>query len=79
MVNVLADNATRRDRAARIVTAIAGAGDAAARAALAAPGGAVNPAVLIAAGARDPAEAGRRLAASDGHLAPALADLRART
>jgi N-acetylmuramic acid 6-phosphate etherase len=78
MVNVLADNAKLRDRAVRIVTAISGAGDAAARAALAATGGAVIPAVLIAAGARDPAVAGRRLAASDGHLAPALADLRAR-
>ncbi len=78
MVNVLADNAKLRDRAARIVTAISGADDAEARAALAATGGAVKPAILVAAGARDPAEADRRLAASGGHLAPALADLRAR-
>jgi N-acetylmuramic acid 6-phosphate etherase len=77
MVSVLADNAKLRDRAARIVASIAGADPAAAGAALAATGGAVKPAILVAAGERDPAAAARRLAASGGHLGPALAELRA--
>jgi N-acetylmuramic acid 6-phosphate etherase len=76
-VNVVADNAKLRDRAARIVAAISGADDGAARAALQATGGTVKPAVLIAAGARDRAHADRLLAASGGHLEPALNALRA--
>jgi N-acetylmuramic acid 6-phosphate etherase len=72
MVNLVADNAKLRDRAARIVGAISGAGDIAARAALDAAAGAVKPAVMIAAGARDRAQADRLLAASGGHLGPAL-------
>ena len=55
MVNVVADNAKLRDRAARIVAAVAGAAEPAARAALERPRGAVKPAVLIAAGAARPA------------------------
>jgi N-acetylmuramic acid 6-phosphate etherase len=76
MVNVVADNAKLRDRAMRIVAAISGADAAAARAALAATGGAVKPAVLIAAGARDPRHAAALLAAGEGHLGPALDALR---
>jgi N-acetylmuramic acid 6-phosphate etherase len=78
MVNVVADNAKLRDRAARIVAEVSGAGEAAARAALEATGGAVKPAVLVAAGARDPDHAARLLEASGGHLGPALAGLRPR-
>ncbi len=76
MVNVVADNAKLRDRAARIVADVAGADAAAAGAALAATGGAVKPAVLLAAGARDRGHADRLLAASGGHLGPALDALR---
>ena len=72
MVNVVADNAKLRDRAARIVAAISGADDGAARAALEATAGAVKPAVLIAAGARDRGHADALLAASGGHVGPAL-------
>ncbi|HEU0222350.1 MAG TPA: N-acetylmuramic acid 6-phosphate etherase [Paracoccaceae bacterium] len=75
MVNMVAANAKLRDRAARIVAAIAGCDEAAARAALAATGGAVKPAVLVAAGAQGRAEADRLLAASEGHLGPALNQL----
>jgi N-acetylmuramic acid 6-phosphate etherase len=77
MVNVVAANAKLRDRAARIVAAIAAASEAAARAALETTGGAVKPAVLIAAGAPDRAAAERLLAASGGHIGPALESLRA--
>ena len=77
MVNVVADNAKLRRRAAGIVAAVAGAADDAARAALDATGGAVKPAILVAAGSRDPAAADRLLASTRGHLGPALAALRA--
>lgn len=77
MVNVVADNAKLRDRAAAIVAAVAGTPDAAA--ALAATGGAVKPAILLAAGARDAADAAALLAGSGGHVGPALAALRSRT
>lgn len=72
MVNVTADNAKLIDRAARIVASLSGAGMDAARAALEQTGGAVKPAVLVAAGAT-PAAAAKALLASHGHLAPALA------
>ncbi|MFO1141712.1 MAG: N-acetylmuramic acid 6-phosphate etherase [Amaricoccus sp.] len=75
MVNLVADNAKLRGRAVAIVAAVSGAGEDAARAALAAPGGAVKPAILAAAGAGG--EAAGLLAASRGHLGPALAALRA--
>lgn len=71
MVNVVADNAKLRDRAARIVSALSGAGVGAARAALDATGGAVKPAVLVARG-RTAAEAAGDLTESRGHLAPWL-------
>lgn len=75
MVNVVADNAKLRDRAARIVAAISGAGEGTARAALEATAGAVKPAVLLAAGAAGPEAAAALLARSGGHIGPALAAL----
>lgn len=72
MVNVIADNAKLRDRAARIVATIAGADTGTAAAALATTGGRVKPAVLVAAGAA-PDAADRLLAASNGHVGAALA------
>jgi N-acetylmuramic acid 6-phosphate etherase len=72
MVDVVADNAKLVDRAARIVAAIAGADDATARASLAATGGAVKPAILVARG-MDPGAAAVALAQGGGHLAPHLA------
>jgi N-acetylmuramic acid 6-phosphate etherase len=76
MVNLVADNAKLRDRAARIVAEIAGTDGKASRAALDSAGGAVKPAVLIAAGAGDRDHAERLIAASGGHLGPALEALR---
>ena len=77
MVNVVADNAKLRDRAARIVSALSGAGAAAARAALDATAGAVKPAVLVARG-RTAAEAAGDLTESRGHLAPWLDEAKGR-
>lgn len=74
MVNVVADNAKLTGRAARIVSDLSGQGIEAARAALARTGGAVKPAVLVAAG-QTPEAATAALAASDGHLGTALASL----
>ena len=68
MVNVVADNAKLRDRAARIVCALSGADTETARAALETTGGAVKPAVLVARG-RTAAEAAEDLTNSRGHLA----------
>lgn len=73
MVNVVADNAKLIDRAARIVADIAGVPRDAAEAALAATGGAVKPAVLVARGF-SPATASDRLTKAGGHLAPLLQD-----
>ncbi|HRO12297.1 N-acetylmuramic acid 6-phosphate etherase [Amaricoccus sp.] len=78
MVNLTADNAKLRRRAAGIVAAVAGCDAAAAEAALAAAGGRVKPAVLIAAGAEGAEAARRLLAASGGQLGPALAALAGR-
>lgn len=78
MVNLVADNAKLRARAAEIVAAAAGAADAAARTALAATGGAVKPAILLAAGARDAGDAADLLSGSGGHVGPALDALRSR-
>lgn len=75
MVNVIADNAKLRARAARIVAAVAGADAATAAAALAATNGAVKPAILLAAGAADASRAAALLDASGGHLGPALSAL----
>jgi N-acetylmuramic acid 6-phosphate etherase len=74
MVNVVADNAKLIDRAARIVAALSGADRGAAEAALARTGGAVKPAVLIAAGAT-PEAAAAALDIHRGHLGPALAEV----
>lgn len=71
MVNVVADNAKLKDRAARIVAALSGVDHAAALAALAVTGGAVKPAVLVA-GGRSAAQADEDLKRSAGHLAPHL-------
>jgi N-acetylmuramic acid 6-phosphate etherase len=71
MVNVIADNAKLRDRAARIVARVAGVDTGAARVALNRTGGAVKPAVLVARGAA-PEVAEARLAAASGHLAEAM-------
>ena len=71
MVNVVADNAKLIDRAARIVAAVSLQDLAASRLALAASGGAVKPAILIALGA-SPAQALTKLKASGGHLSAAL-------
>jgi N-acetylmuramic acid 6-phosphate etherase len=71
MVNLLADNIKLRDRAARIVAAIAGVDDRTARAALDASSGQVKPAILIARGLA-PADADVALAAAGGHLARAM-------
>ena len=77
MVNLVADNAKLRGRAARIVADVAGIDGPAADAALAEARGAVKPAVLIAAGARSAEDADRLLAGSGGHLGAALDALRA--
>lgn len=71
MVNVIADNAKLRDRAARIVARIAQTGLDTAHAALAQTKGAVKPAVLVALGAT-PDAALSRLQRAGGHLAEAL-------
>jgi N-acetylmuramic acid 6-phosphate etherase len=71
MVNVIADNAKLRDRAARIVARVAGVETGAARVALNRTGGAVKPAVLVARGAA-PEAALARLAQAGGHLADAM-------
>jgi N-acetylmuramic acid 6-phosphate etherase len=71
MVNVIADNAKLRDRAARIVAQVAKVDADVARIALDRTNGAVKPAVLVARGLA-PEAAQARLAQSDGHLAQAL-------
>ncbi len=76
MVNVRAENAKLKDRAARIVARAAHVDEAAARAALDASTGEVKPAILIAAGA-DPAHADVILADTAGDLGAALARLSA--
>ncbi|MDP3962235.1 MAG: N-acetylmuramic acid 6-phosphate etherase [Pseudorhodobacter sp.] len=73
MVNLSADNAKLRDRACRIVARLAATDAARAATALAAAGGDVKTAVLIAAGARGRAAAASLLQASHGQLGPALA------
>lgn len=75
MVNVLADNEKLRERARGIVEAVAGVDAARAADALTAAGGAVKPAILIAAGATDGRAANALLESHNGHLRPALADL----
>lgn len=76
MVNVVADNAKLADRAARIVAGISGRDMETAKHALRQTGGAVKPAVLIAAGA-SPERAEAELKNSGGAIGPALAALNA--
>ena len=78
MVNLRADNGKLRDRAARMVSEIAGIPADAARAALATSGGRVKPAVLLAAGAETVNEADTLLKAADGQLRAALAAMNGR-
>lgn len=68
MVNLVADNVKLVDRAARIVSAIAGVPQAEAESALARCGGAVKPAILVATGTT-PEAAAAALAENGGHLA----------
>ncbi|WP_304617639.1 N-acetylmuramic acid 6-phosphate etherase [Paracoccus sp. (in: a-proteobacteria)] len=67
MVNLVADNAKLVERAARIVSDLAGVPDGAARDALKRTGGAVKSAILVARGA-DPDAARAALQDSGGHL-----------
>jgi N-acetylmuramic acid 6-phosphate etherase len=76
MVNVVADNAKLKLRARGIVAAIAGTDEAQAAEALDTSNGAVKPAVLLAAGAKNLAAADALLEAHRGRLRPALAELR---
>lgn len=71
MVNLVADNIKLVDRAARIVSRIAGCEDGGARDALRATNGAVKPAILVARGYSADAAA-KALVASGGSLAPYL-------
>lgn len=79
MVNVKADNAKLRGRAARIVSKITGVDDGVAIRALELSGGEVKPATLIAAGVKTLAEAGDLLGQTRGNLRMALAKIGART
>jgi len=75
MVNVKADNEKLRGRSARIVSRITGTADGAARDALNLSGGEVKPAILIAAGAKNLAEAEELLGQTKGNVRAALARL----
>ncbi len=75
MVNLRADNIKLRDRAARIVAGISGAGADAARRHVDAVDGSVKHAVLLAAGAGNPEAAEALLAAHGGKLRAALAQV----
>ncbi len=77
MVNLLADNHKLRGRASRIIVQVTGAGMDSAQAALAQAGGAVKPAILIAAGAESLAQANQILERSRGNVRQALAMLAA--
>ena len=73
MVNLYADNAKLRARAAGIVAAVAGCRDDIATASLEQAGGRVKPAILIAAGAAGIDMAEQILAETGGHVRAALA------
>ncbi|WP_378945872.1 N-acetylmuramic acid 6-phosphate etherase [Mesorhizobium sp. ANAO-SY3R2] len=75
MVNLFADNIKLRDRAARIVSAIAGCDAATAEELLEKCGGAVKVAILLAAGAASPAAANELLEEAGQKLRPALSKL----
>ena len=72
MVNLRADNLKLRQRAARIVAAIAGCDEQRAAAALFDTEGAVKAAIILAAGAESPDAARQLLEKSSQHLRPAL-------
>jgi N-acetylmuramic acid 6-phosphate etherase len=72
MVNLIADNAKLRVRARGIVSSVTGATAEEADAALAASGGAVKSAILIAGGAGSLEAATRLLAMHEGHIRPSL-------
>ncbi|MGC4024728.1 MAG: N-acetylmuramic acid 6-phosphate etherase [Mesorhizobium sp.] len=73
MVNLRPDNVKLKDRAARIVAAIAGCTPDVAAELLARSGGSVKAAILIASGAQDAADAERLLQSAGQRLRPALA------
>jgi N-acetylmuramic acid 6-phosphate etherase len=75
MVNLYADNAKLRGRAARIVAAVAGCDEKAAFTALEKTGGEVKPAILLAAGAADVKTAKELLDGTGRRLRPALSKL----
>lgn len=68
MVGVRATNVKLQRRVHRIVAEVTGAYEAAVAAAVAATGGAANPAVVMLLAGVDANEARRRLAAADGHV-----------
>lgn len=76
MINVIADNIKLRERARGMVASISGASEDRAAAALETSAGAVKPAVLLAAGAKDLGAAEALLDEHEGRLRPALAALR---
>lgn len=76
MVNVKADNRKLKDRAARMVAAIADTPEADAAIWLERAGGSVKAAVLMAAGAADEAAANRLLQSAGQRLRPALSMIR---
>jgi N-acetylmuramic acid 6-phosphate etherase len=75
MVNLKADNEKLRGRSARIVSRITGVSDRRARETLDLSGGAVKPAILIAAGAASLERAETLLGETDGNVRAALARL----
>ncbi|PYE87659.1 N-acetylmuramic acid 6-phosphate etherase [Phyllobacterium leguminum] len=75
MVNLHADNAKLRARAAHIVSAITNCGEKRAHACLEQAGGSVKPAVLLAAGAADIDAAQKLLDGNGQKLRPALVEL----
>lgn len=75
MVNLHADNAKLRGRAARIVAAVVGCDEETALRALERTGGRVKPAILLAAGAADVKAAEELLDGTDRRLRPALSKL----
>lgn len=72
MVSLIADNLKLRGRARRIVMAVSGVSEDAAAAALEQAGGAVKPAILLTAGAKDLDSAEQLLADNQQRLRPAL-------
>lgn len=77
MVNLKADNAKLKNRAARMIGDIADVAPEAASRLLETSGGSVKAAILIAGGASDPAAADRLLKANDNNLRRALAAFKA--